>query len=176
MSLNIWLCYCAEQRVEEFLNRIKLTSFVPTCGSWIECWENSPEYGTSPHIQFSIYSASAGFVKTYGRKANFAHITLKIYGPKTLGWHSYFSWALQILYRNFAFMVDMVFTIFKLWNSTIDLSHIFGSFQDSVNIMITWTMRFTANALWKIELWRKDISRHISSICYRIVLLSSSWI
>ena len=162
--------------MEDFLNRIKLTSFVPTCGSWIECWENSPEYGTSPHIQFSIYSASAGFVKTYGRKANFAHITLKINGPKTLGWHSYFSWALQILYRNFAFMVDMVCTIFKLWNSTIDLSHIFGSFQDSVNIMITWTMRFTANALWKVELWRKDISRHISSICYRIVLLSSSWI
>ena len=41
-------------------------------------------------------------------------------------------------------MVDMVFTIFKLRNSKIDLSHIFGSFQDSVNIMITWTMRFTA--------------------------------
>ena len=42
-------------------------------------------------------------------------------------------------------MVDMVFTIFKLRNSKIDLSHIFGSFQDSVNIMITLTMRFTAN-------------------------------
>ena len=66
-------------------------------------------------------------------------------GLKLLDGIPSFSWALQILYRNLAFMVDMVFTIFKLRNSKIDLSHIFGSFQDSVNIMITWTMRFTAN-------------------------------
>jgi len=32
------------------------------------------------------------------------------------------------------------------------MGHIFGSFQDSVIIMITLTMRFTAYALWKVEL------------------------